>query len=79
MHPNFQISEGKSVYSFVQSIVSRADRGQQYQLLEWLKEITFPTEAAFADPEYAKAVYPGVINTTIEHGVRIVLYLWPHF
>ena len=44
-------------------------RGQQYQLLEWLENVTFPTEAAFRDPEYAKSVYRDVIGTTISLGV----------
>jgi hypothetical protein len=46
------------------------DRGQQYQLLDWLEKITFPTEAAFDNPEHAKLVYPDVVNTTIGFGVR---------
>lgn len=31
--------------------------GMDYELLEWLDKLTFPEEARFAEPEYAKLIY----------------------
>jgi len=45
--------------------------GQEYQLLEWLKEVTYPREAKFADCEYARSVYPSVVRRVINFGVRL--------
>jgi guanine deaminase len=76
MLPNFQTTEGDHSCPFplIAYHLIILNRGQQYQLLDWLENITFPTESAFKDPEYAKAVYPGVINTTIQHGVMYLSF-----
>ncbi|CAD6585029.1 MAG: hypothetical protein CYPHOPRED_002953 [Cyphobasidiales sp. Tagirdzhanova-0007] len=43
-------------------------RGQQYQLLDWLSHLTFPTEAKFDDPIYAAKTYESVVNRVINTG-----------
>lgn len=35
--------------------------GYDKQLLEWLDAYTFPTEAQFLNPSFAKKVYPKVV------------------
>lgn len=47
-----------------------ACRGQQYELLDWLENVTFPMESRFADEELAKRIYPSVVNKFINSGVR---------
>ena len=42
--------------------------GMDLQLLEWLKTYTFPTEARFADVEYAKIVYQRLAKELIRRG-----------
>ena len=44
--------------------------GQQYELLDWLSEVTFPMEARFEDVEFARKAYTSVIKRTIDYGVR---------
>lgn len=44
-------------------------RGQQYELLEWLHQITFPTEEKFKDVNFAKKVYADVIRRVVSFGV----------
>ena len=44
--------------------------GQQYELLDWLENVTFPMEAKFADVEFAKAIYPSVVRRLIDSGVE---------
>ncbi|KAK9900614.1 Metallo-dependent hydrolase [Cystobasidium minutum MCA 4210] len=43
-------------------------RGQQYQLLDWLSNLTFPTEARFSDPFYAQRIYESVVARNIAVG-----------
>jgi guanine deaminase len=43
--------------------------GQSYQLLDWLKCLTFPTETKFADLEYARKVYEEVVKRNLAVGV----------
>ncbi len=43
--------------------------GQQYELLDWLANVTFPAEARFADLEYAKTAYESVVRRVINCGV----------
>ena len=45
--------------------------GQQHELLDWLKHITFPMEAKFADPRLAEQVYSAVVRRVIDSGVGI--------
>ncbi|GAA6059436.1 hypothetical protein JCM10212_005375 [Sporobolomyces blumeae] len=42
--------------------------GQQYELLDWLKYVTFPAEAKFRDPIYARKTYEGVVQRVINSG-----------
>ena len=46
--------------------------GQQYELLDWLKEVTFPMEARFADADFAHQAYTKIVERIINSGVRIV-------
>ncbi|KZS91146.1 guanine deaminase [Sistotremastrum niveocremeum HHB9708] len=48
--------------------------GQQYQLLDWLENVTFPTEAKFADTAYAKQIYPSVLTRLISNGTTTCCY-----
>jgi guanine deaminase len=43
--------------------------GQSYQLLDWLKRLTFPTETKFSDLEYARKVYEEVVKRNLAVGV----------
>jgi hypothetical protein len=43
--------------------------GQEYQLLDWLSNVTFPREQMFADVTYATAVYDEVVKRTLAVGV----------
>lgn len=43
--------------------------GQEYQLLDWLSEVTFPREKMFADQDYAAKVYEQVVLRTLSAGV----------
>ncbi|WP_432353066.1 guanine deaminase [Sporosarcina sp. A2] len=43
-------------------------------LHEWLSTYTFPSEAKFADLEYAKVVYEDVVQTLIANGTTTALY-----
>jgi len=42
--------------------------GMDLPLLEWLNTYTFPTEARFADPDYARTVYRQLARELIENG-----------
>jgi len=44
-------------------------RGGEDQLLDWLNNYTFPTEARFKDTGYATRVYPDIVNRVINSGV----------
>jgi guanine deaminase len=45
------------------------DSGQQYELLDWLEKVTFPTEAKFSDLEFAQRTYQKVVRQFIDAGV----------
>jgi guanine deaminase len=44
--------------------------GQQYELLKWLEQVTFPMEAKFKDPEFARKAYTKIVKRFIDAGVR---------
>ncbi len=46
--------------------------GMDLPLLDWLNTYTFPTEARFADPNYARAVYKKLARELIENGTTRV-------
>ncbi|KAI0780664.1 guanine deaminase [Trametes elegans] len=48
--------------------------GQQYELLDWLENVTFPLESRFADPDFARRVYTSVIKRTIDYGSTTCCY-----
>ncbi|KAF7338165.1 Guanine deaminase [Mycena venus] len=48
--------------------------GQQYELLDWLENITFPMESRFSDPEYARSTYPSVVRRIIDSGTTTCCY-----
>ena len=46
--------------------------GMDLPLLDWLNTYTFPTEARFSDPDYARAVYRQLARELIENGTTRV-------
>jgi len=53
--------------------------GMDLQLLEWLNTYTFPTEAKFADSEYARMVYRKLAANLIRAGTtRVCMYASIH-
>ncbi|PWN42141.1 Metallo-dependent hydrolase [Ceraceosorus guamensis] len=42
--------------------------GQQYELLDWLQHVTFPREARFEDPVYARKTYDSVVQRLLDSG-----------
>lgn len=53
--------------------------GMDMPLLPWLNTYTFPLEAKFADPNYAKIVYPRFIHDLWENGsLRSCIYASTH-
>ena len=46
--------------------------GMDLPLLDWLNTYTFPTEARFADPDYAREVYRRLARELIENGTTRV-------
>ncbi|KAI5899576.1 guanine deaminase [Schizophyllum commune H4-8] len=48
--------------------------GQQYELLDWLKHVTFPMEAKFADVDFARRTYESVVQRIINCGTTTCCY-----
>ncbi|KAL4067168.1 hypothetical protein V8B97DRAFT_1874102 [Scleroderma yunnanense] len=48
--------------------------GGDDQLLDWLKNTVFPTEARFKDTEYATRAYPDIVNRVINSGTTTACY-----
>lgn len=48
--------------------------GQGMHILDWLSEVTFPNEAKFEDPEYARRVYPKLVAGMLRQGVTTASY-----
>ncbi|KAL0946720.1 hypothetical protein HGRIS_012903 [Hohenbuehelia grisea] len=48
--------------------------GQQYELLDWLQNVTFPMEAKFSDLEFARATYKSVVRRIIDYGTTTCCY-----
>lgn len=48
--------------------VPNLGRGQQYELLDWLDNITFPREKKFEDPIYARRTYESVVQRMLDCG-----------
>ncbi|TFY78765.1 hypothetical protein EWM64_g5243, partial [Hericium alpestre] len=49
-------------------------RGQEYELLDWLNEVTFPMEAKFSDVDFARRTYESVVRRTINSGTTTCCY-----
>jgi len=43
--------------------------GGEFELLQWLDNYTFPTEARFKDAGYAERAYPDVVRRIVNSGV----------
>ncbi|CAE6506236.1 unnamed protein product [Rhizoctonia solani] len=48
--------------------------GGQYELLDWLNNVTFPTESRFEDPEFAERVYSSVVDRVLNSGTTTCCY-----
>ncbi|GLB34642.1 putative amidohydrolase family protein [Lyophyllum shimeji] len=48
--------------------------GQQYELLDWLSNVTFPTEAKFSDLEFARRTYESVVRRILDCGTTTCCY-----
>ncbi|KKY13556.1 putative guanine deaminase [Diplodia seriata] len=48
--------------------------GRGLQLLDWLNQITFPHEAKFADPAYARKTYSGCVDGFLRQGITTASY-----
>ena len=48
--------------------------GYDLELLDWLETYTFPTEAKFADVEFARSVYNRVVEKTLSSGTTCISY-----
>lgn len=48
--------------------------GQQYELLDWLKYVTFPMEARFANTDFARNTYTHVVRRIIDAGTTTCCY-----
>ncbi|WP_298020014.1 amidohydrolase family protein [uncultured Dysosmobacter sp.] len=46
--------------------------GMDLPLLDWLNAYAFPTEARFADPDYAREIYQGLARELVENGTTRV-------
>ncbi|KAF8635512.1 hypothetical protein AX17_003902 [Amanita inopinata Kibby_2008] len=48
--------------------------GQQYELLDWLQNVTFPMESDFADLEFARRSYQTIVRRVIDFGTTTCCY-----
>ncbi|KAJ8079089.1 hypothetical protein AAF712_006467 [Marasmius tenuissimus] len=48
--------------------------GAQYELLDWLDNITFPMEAKFSDDKFAEAAYSEIVRRIINAGTTTCCY-----
>lgn len=48
--------------------------GQGMHILDWLDNVTFPNEAKFADPDYARRVYARCIDGFLKQGITTASY-----
>ncbi|KAF2967043.1 hypothetical protein GQX73_g6559 [Xylaria multiplex] len=48
--------------------------GQSMHILDWLEEVTFPNEARFRDPEYARRIYASCIDGFLQQGITTASY-----
>ncbi|CAE6348527.1 unnamed protein product [Rhizoctonia solani] len=48
--------------------------GGQYELLDWLNNVTFPTESRFHDTKFAERVYSSVVDRVLNSGTTTCCY-----
>ncbi|KAI4863661.1 guanine deaminase [Hypoxylon rubiginosum] len=48
--------------------------GQSMHILDWLDRVTFPNEARFRDPAYARRIYASCVDGFLRQGVTTVSY-----
>ncbi|RYP89197.1 hypothetical protein DL769_000167 [Monosporascus sp. CRB-8-3] len=48
--------------------------GQSMHILDWLEKVTFPNEAQFGDPEYARRIYSRCIDGFLKQGITTASY-----
>ncbi|KAL2260272.1 hypothetical protein VTK26DRAFT_5758 [Humicola hyalothermophila] len=48
--------------------------GQGMRILDWLSAITFPNEARFEDPDYARRIYSSCVDGFLRQGVTTASY-----
>lgn len=48
--------------------------GRGKLIMEWLNTVTFPHEARFADPDYAKVTYADMVDGFIQQGITTASY-----
>jgi guanine deaminase len=48
--------------------------GRDYEILDWLDNVTFPHEAKFADPKYARKKYTLLVDGFLKQGVTTASY-----
>lgn len=48
--------------------------GQGMHILDWLDTVTFPNEAKFADPEYARQIYGRCVDGFLKQGITTASY-----
>ncbi|KAH9905255.1 guanine deaminase [Xylariomycetidae sp. FL2044] len=48
--------------------------GQSMHILDWLEKVTFPNEAKFRDPDYAKRIYASCVDGFLKQGVTTASY-----
>ncbi|KAI1214746.1 guanine deaminase [Annulohypoxylon truncatum] len=48
--------------------------GQSMHILDWLEKVTFPNEARFRDPEYARRVYSSCVDGFLKQGITTASY-----
>ncbi|WP_413284243.1 guanine deaminase [Vibrio sp. MA40-2] len=52
----------------------QAGKGLDLPLDEWLQTYTFPLESRYKDIDFAKSIYPDLINTYLSHGTTTAVY-----
>jgi guanine deaminase len=48
--------------------------GQSMHILDWLDKVTFPNEARFEDPEYARRIYASCVDGFLQQGITTASY-----
>ena len=48
--------------------------GQSMHILDWLSTVTFPNEARFQDPEYARRIYSRCVDGFLQQGITTASY-----